>query len=500
MEQTPNIYTPWLLPGCTTNCSADGPACGSTPFLQSLPTQTINVKDYICKCQDEIASEYIRHMVSAAPYYGRLLFNMQKTNDKSGNCTYIPIFRDIKAKPSISQDGKWYVFYNYSGRRFFGEVLADGGNNTITVSDGNIFNISDVSISIVKPSSDDDCCFDKIIKRCGEWTLVSTGVDAFGNPTATLDIGADAALVKAWSRVMLRTDCLKKCEAFPTFDFTDQAKEYKSYIQDFGRQISIDLDEINSCGFQQLNDFVTNSAFGTKIMNLMQLKQQALYEYFDHQMLTAVNEGLNFARGATSGETMGIETAMNYARNSLGVNNYYNLTSKSPKAIFLRMREEVTKRQSLAGCNDVTYLVGTTKRGYAWIQQNQEFLRMAAGGCTPICGTMGDVVKMGQISIDTGMGKIEFAIDPRLDANYGEQLLYRFLPLGDYKFYTNKYKSINADGKLIEMPQGLHMENTEALQAWKYNCSGCRSYNFGFAFIPFGSLNWQAFMVRLSGQ
>ncbi len=490
-----NIYTQWAFANCSPNCNPDGTPCAVGLTTNSLPPVDITIGSYICNCQEFIATEYTKNQLSANPYYGKLLYNT-KTIEKDGATKHIPLFRNINAKQSLSKNGNGFDFYSFTNKRYSGEVLADGTGTTLTVSDGDIRNMPAVSITVTYPNPADPCCPIEIVRKCDERSVVGTGVDAFGNPTSTIDIGIPTTDILEGSTVMLRFDCLDKCERYPGFNMEQKGKQYTSYIQDFGREICFDLDEINSCGFNQLNQTIATEMAGMNLMNLYQYKQQELYDFFNHQFIMAINTGMNFARGNKSGETRGIETAMNDARNN-GVKNYYPLTAVSPKAIFSRMNREVMDRQKYSRNGNVNYLVGTTQEWYSRILNNQEFLRQATG-CTPqACKSTNTVYVMQSLTIDTGMGTIEFAVDPYLEQKYAGRKYFRFLPMDSMLFMTNKYKTLTMDGRPVMMPQGLQTQEITSAIEWRYNCVACHSYGFGFSLIPLGLLNGQGFIIDL---
>lgn len=490
-----NIYTNPAFVNCSTNCNPDWTPCSGGLSTQTIPSNGITLWSYLCSCQEYIATEFTKNQMSANPYYAKLLYDL-KLLETEGAQKYVPLFKNINAKQSLSLDGNSFKFRSFTNKRYSGEVLSVAGN-TITVSDGNLWSIPSVSITITYPNPSDPCCPIEIARKCDEWSVVSTGVDAFGNPTATLDIGVPATDIAVGSTVMLRFDCLEKCERYPAFSSNQTGKEYTSYIQDFGRELCFDMSEINSCGFSQINQEIANEMMGRNIMNMYQYKQEELYDFFNHEFIMAINTGMNYSRGAQSGETMGIETTMNYARNTLGVKNYLPLTAVSPKAIFLRIIEEVMDRQKYAKNGNINYLVGTTQKGYARLLNNQEFLKQATG-CTPQqCKSTNTIYVMSSMTIDTGSGTIEFAIDPYLEQKYAGIKMFRFLPLNTMLFMTNKYKTLTSEGKPIMLPQGLQVEELKSLKEGRYNCAACFAYSFGFSFIPLGILNGQAFTVTI---
>ena len=251
---------------------------------------------------------------------------------------------------------------------------------------------------------------------------------------------------------------------------------------------------MNACAFTDFNQTITEALYGMKLKSQYEKKMNELMDWFEHQILMAVNTGMN--REMTTlqgGETLGIETAMAYARNTLGITNEYKIQAMSPRAIFQNLLELVIDHQrELSGSGD--YIVGVTRKLYSWIKTNQEFLRIH--GDVKCCNSDG-VYRIGNVEIDTGYGKVEFMIDPYIDMAYAEKMIGRFLPNETSKFFTQQYSSIDLNGSLISYPTGLQKKDISHLNDDKIECGICHMFSYKFAFVPGGALNGDIFKVEI---
>jgi hypothetical protein len=185
---------------------------------------------------------------------------------------------------------------------------------------------------------------------------------------------------------------------------------------------------------------------------------------------------------------------MAYAKNVLGVENDYKLKAMSPRAIFQSMIDLVIDKQRNMSGSSGDYLVGVTAKLYSWIRNNQEYLRPSGETC---CTSSDGVYRVGNVSIDTGYGKLEFVIDPYIEMKYREKMIARFLPNETTKFYTQMYNNIDINGNTVSVPGGMKVQDVSFLNAGKVDCEICHVYSYKFAFIPSWALSGEAFKLEI---
>ena len=477
-----------LLENCTElgNCGVVSPASCTPTLNAALNPVGLTISDYLCNCQDErlIWTKESPTRKRRYSFLRKLFFgNMSMDEDLFGKNKNMFTLKDVGELPSKgirSQSGKSVEFLVYKGHDFHTNVTLDSTGTLLTVTDSSIFKPC-MSVEIVTQGAD-DCCYEKFIRN-----VIST-------PSATTVELDSAVTVVEGSRVIARFDEVKKCGTLCDYDFDRKADKFESFYQIIGRKLCFDVNDLNACAFTDFNQTITEALYGMKLKSQYEKKMNELMDWFEHQILMAVNTGMN--REMTTlqgGETLGIETAMAYARNTLGITNEYKIQAMSPRAIFQNLLELVIDHQrELSGSGD--YIVGVTRKLYSWIKTNQEFLRIH--GDVKCCNSDG-VYRIGNVEIDTGYGKVEFMIDPYIDMAYAEKMIGRFLPNETSKFFTQQYSSIDLNGSLISYPTGLQKKDISHLNDDKIECGICHMFSYKFAFVPGGALNGDIFKVEI---
>lgn len=466
-----------LLDACATIVDCDltsASECASSPSA-TLTAVGMTVSDYLCSCQEEwpiwsyeSPNRKWKHAFLRKLFFGT--FTPDNMLDGPAQKTFFTL-KDVAGMPSksvISVSGKSVEFMTYIGNDYFTNVTATSTGTTVTVEDSSIFG-DNMSIEIINQSADEDCCYTVVTRTVTDIT------------DATHIVVNSAVSVTADSRVIVRFSEVKKCAYFEEFTADRQASKFESFFQTLGHQITFDPDDLNKCSFTDFNEVITTTLYGQKLKNQYELKVFEMLDLFEHEILMAINTGINRAMTTSvAGETLGIETAMAYARNTLGIENEYVITGMSPRAIFQSWIDLIIEKQrSLSGSGD--YIVGTTNKLYSWIRNNQEYLRPS--GCVE-CSTSGGVFKTGSVSIDTGYGLVEFMIDPYLDMAFREKMLARFLPNETTKFYTPMNETIDVNGNLVSFAKGLKVEDLSFLNVGKAGCDITHAYSYTFAFVP----------------
>lgn len=481
-----------LLTECTeiTNCAlTTSQLCASGPNA-NLTAVGMAVGDYLCQCQEErpiwtyeSPNRKWRHAFLRKLFFGTVQADNTLFNG-SDKMTYFTL-KDVQGMPSKSVrtiDGKAIEFLYYKGNDFFTETTAPSTLRVLTVADSSIFSVG-MSVEIVTTDPDNDCCYNTFIRKVTD-VPNSTSIQVDSNVVVTDD-----------SRVIVRFQEAVKCSPFATFDKARTANKFKSYWQIIGHNVCFDVDDLNSCSFTDFNETVTQAIYGQKLKNKYELKSMEMLDLFEHEILMAINTGRNVQLSTTvSGETLGIETAMAYAKNILGIENDYKIKAMSPRAIFQSIIDLVIDKQRNMSGTSGDYIVGVTAKLYSWIRNNQEYLRPSGETC---CTSSDGVYRIGNVSIDTGYGKLEFMIDPYLEMKYREKMYARFLPNETTKFYTPMYQNIDINGNTVSVPAGVKVEDISFLNAGKVDCQICHAYSYKFAFIPAGALSGEAFKVEI---
>lgn len=461
--------------------------CPSGPNANLNPVG-MSVGDYLCACQEErpVRSYESPNRKWKHAFLRKLFFGTMKAdNELFGEKTAFFTLKDVQGLPSKSVrsiTGKEIEFLYYKGNDFFTNVTTGSTGTTLTVKDSSIFSPC-MSIEIVTQSPTDDCCYETFIRK-----VISV-------PSATTVEVDTAVTVSDDARVIVRFNEALKCSEFCPFDKERKADKFKTYYQTIGHKLCFDVDDLNACNFTDFNETITNAIYGMKLKNKYELKSIEMMDLVEHEILMAINTGRN-TLGTTTvpGETLGIETAMAYAKNVLGVENDYKLKAMSPRAIFQALIDLVIDKQRNMSGSSGDYLVGVTAKLYSWIRNNQEYLRPSGETC---CTSSDGVYRVGNVSIDTGYGKLEFVIDPYIEMKYREKMIARFLPNETTKFYTQMYNNIDINGNTVSVPGGMKVQDVSFLNAGKVDCEICHVYSYKFAFIPSGALSGEAFKLEI---
>lgn len=478
-----------LLDNCVTgSCDiATASECSSSPAA-TLSGVGLSVSDYLCSCQDErpIWSYESPNRKWKHAFLRKLFFGNFTPDNMLGTASQKTFFtlKDVAGMPSknvLSVSGKSVEFLTYLGSDYFTTVTATSTGTTLTVADSSIF-AENMSVEIVNQDGSEDCCYSIV-------TRTVTGV-----PSATTITVNSAVSVAADTRVIVRFSEVKKCAYFEEFTAEREATKFESYFQTLGHNITFDPDDLNKCSFSDFNDVISTALYGQKLKNQYMLKVHEMLDLFEHEILMAINTGINRAMTiSVAGETLGIETAMAYARNTLNIENEYVIQGMSPRAIFQSLLDLVIEKQrSLSGSGN--YIVGVTNKLYARIRNNQEYLRNSG---QVQATSSGGVYKVGMVSIDTGYGMVEFMIDPYLELVYKEKMIARFLPDETTKFYTPMNETIDFNGNLVSFPKGLKVEDLSILNVGKAGCDITHAYSYTFAFVPGDALTGGIFKVEI---
>lgn len=479
-----------LLDTCTdlNNCAvAWAASCTSSPNA-NLNGVGMTVGDYLCACQEErpLWSHESKTERLTQAWLRRMFFGTKRLDEDvlgTPGKTFFTL-KDVGGMPSKSVrsvDGKGVEFLTYEGNDHFTNVTVASTGATITVANTGSF-AANMSIEIVTQNPTDPCCYDKVIRKV-------LSVDSATQ--LTLD---SAVTVVVDARVIVRFSEITRCNYFDPFDYQRDAKRFKSFFQTLGHDLCFDVDDLNACHFTDFNQTITDALYGQMLSNKYKMKVADLGNLIMHEMLMAVNTGINREMTTTqSGETLGIETAMAYARNVLNIENEFKIQAMSPRAIFQALLDIVIDhQQDMSGKGD--YVVGCTRKLYSWIKNNQEYLR--ASGEVSCCNS-DSVYKIGNVMIDTGYGKIEFIVDPYIDLVYKEKMLARFMPDETTKLYTPMYHNISSNGELVSIAGGMKVEDKSFLNVGKAKCDICHAYSYEFAFVPGWALVWDIFKVEI---